>query len=780
MITLYRPNGTVLLTVEVDDDSYRDAQLMGFDLLAVRFSLEQSVGVPLQSYTIFDGRRYTLYAAPEVTKVSERQYDYVMTMYTIGYLLHITLMRNLTDHRLKFPFTETARGHLQMVCNCLNAVSDGNPWQVDYANTEGMEQKSNGAYIGRDGNRYADNGDKKLVCYEFAYCVDAVKAVADAFMTEYEVTDVESDGTHTYYVALHRVEYHRDHPLPMRYGRGGGFVSGIMRRNDSDMPPVDRLYIHGGEQNIPEHYGQTAVTENDITTYEGERSQTLLLPKRVACFYCGGAFYFSKNPTVRTTANGETYVQAKDYQIMETGEHVYEVLYDDKGNRFDYLLMVPTPCFLTSDDGHSLQRVRHTYYDPDYSPRGTSVEAAFDASEIYPMRVGGVNAVLQVSANGTQLTQSQINSGAEVYYDICDIDSPDLTNLCAPGETMTVIFQDGMLAGREFEIQTVGEGENVHPNVSLKTLYDSNNQPVQAWRIPLCQSDQDGIIMPKDLFVPAVGDHYVVFHCLMPEEYVSGIQYGAEYRALREMTDYLYRHGSEDYTFNGTVDGLWAKRMWDEYVERYTELYEPLYIKHSEYFSLGQHIRVTDVQLFGYKGLVMRVTGIRQYLNNPRSIELTLTNAVMLKFNWTKHLSETVEAMRVRPRPRPNPHIFPRFSPMSRIIREAEADIRGVRLVSMATVNDLTGKQNTDRSKINEVINSLYSANEVFLTIKGEFNKLRSTLLSKSLINQKNDPIVNELGLQHCTIDPRTGEGMCVASQASIGVPELLVVSPKQ
>ena len=73
MITLYRPNGTVLLTVEVDDDSYRDAQLMGFDLLAVRFSLEQSIGVPLQSYTIFDGRRYTLYAAPEVTKVSERQ-----------------------------------------------------------------------------------------------------------------------------------------------------------------------------------------------------------------------------------------------------------------------------------------------------------------------------------------------------------------------------------------------------------------------------------------------------------------------------------------------------------------------------------------------------------------------------------------------------------------------------------------------------------------------------------------------------------------------------------
>ena len=97
MITLYRPNGTVLLTVEVDDDSYRDAQLMGFDLLAVRFSLEQSVGVPLQSYTIFDGRRYTLYAAPEVTKVSERQYDYVMTMYTIGYAMNQGLRTVILD-----------------------------------------------------------------------------------------------------------------------------------------------------------------------------------------------------------------------------------------------------------------------------------------------------------------------------------------------------------------------------------------------------------------------------------------------------------------------------------------------------------------------------------------------------------------------------------------------------------------------------------------------------------------------------------------------------------
>lgn len=185
-----------------------------------------------------------------------------------------------------------------------------------------------------------------------------------------------------------------------------------------------------------------------------------------------------------------------------------------------------------------------------------------------------------------------------------------------------------------------------------------------------------------------------------------------------------------------------------------------------------------DSQLFGYRGLVLRVTGIKQYLGNPHAPELTLSNAVVLKFDWTKHLSKTVEEVRLRPRyVRPSPYIFPHFDPASRVYRLSDEEIRGVQLVSVARVADLEGKRVVDRNKINEMISTLYSANEVFLNIQDEFNKLRSTLLQRQLINQKTDLVtVNELGLQHCTIDPRTGQGQCVASLASIGVPDLLPV----
>ena len=766
MVTIYAHNGTLLRDIDVNDDSCRTAELMGYDMLMLRFTLTESVTFPLRCYSDFENRRYRLFKAPEVTKRDERQFEYVMQMYTDEFLLHTTMLRNSVDYRLKFPYTATPREHLEMICANLNLTDGEGGWAVDYSKTLGMEQDANGAYTGRDGQKYADRGEMKTVSFEFAYCIDAISSVAQAFGTEYEVeTWVERDVVKKY-LSLHLVEYNKATPLEMRYGRDKGFVSGIVRRNDSDIPPVDRLYIQGGEQNIPEHYGQTATVNGDTTTWSGERSNTLLLPKNAACFYHGGAFFFSQNPTVRHTSDGTPYILAKDYRELETNRPIYEVLYNDKGENIGTtLLMVPTPCFLVSSDGRSLQRVRHTYYDPDYSPRATKVEAVYDASEIYPMRVGGVNAVRKVNTNGVQLTQSQINSGAEVYYDICDIDSPDLTNLGVPGETMTVIFQDGMLAGREFEIQTVGEGVNVRPNVSQKTIYNSSNEAVQAWCIPLCQSDHDGVVMPKEPFIPAAGDHYVVFHCQLPDEYVHGIAYGAEYRALREMTDWLYRHGADTYTFTGTVDGKWAKRHWTDV--------EP-------YMALGQHVKAMDAQLFGYRGLVMRVTGIRQYLGNPHAPELTLSNAVVLKFNWTKHLSKTVEEMRVRPRNvRPNPYVFPRFDPASRVYRLSDEEIRGVRLVSVARVSELESKRVTDRNKINEMISTLYSANEVFLSIKSEFNKLRSTLLARQLINQKTDAeYVNELGLQHCTINPKTGIGECVSSPASIGIPDLITDQP--
>ena len=737
---IYNPNGTPLLTdtggaaahLMVGDDSYRMAELMGDDCLMLIFSLAEPVTFPLRCYTVFEGQTYYLFSSPEITKQHNRQYDYTMPMYTSAYLLHITMMRNVVtnystgvvggDLRLSFPLTAKPREHVQMIADCLNVKDSG--WTVEVtADVENTE---------------------KLVAYEFVYCDDALRAVATAYDTEYEIV-----GKH---IILGKVEHNKNTPLSMSYGKGNGFKSGVARRNESDMPPIDRLYIQGGEQNIPEHYGMLATTSNGETTYSEQspnhiKNTTLLLPKGAACFYHGGSFYFSKNPTVRYQNDGTPYVQAKDYRDYETNLPVYEVLYDNQGNSIGTtLLMVPTPCFLVSADGRSLQRVRHTYYDPEYTPRGSNVEAYFDASEIYPMRVGSVTAVASVNGgtgdNGEQIT----------FYDIYDATAgcPNYRDCYIAGETMTVIFQDGMLAGREFDLNTYSSGqykdqpvcETVTTAPGGGTFVDGNGNTVSAKKMELCQAEQDGLSMPGGNFVPRAGDHYIVFHCSLPEEYVSGIAYGAEYQALREATFYLYHHGTETYTFSGAVDGLWAKRVWDDIVQQYnTAYYNNAQIPYSTYFALGQHIKVRDVQLFGAQGLTMRVTGIKQPVNNPRAIEMTLTNALTLKFDWVRQLSQTVQDVRVRPRRlRPNQYAFPRnllglrqrHIDLSATELRIGGHVRAMSLAPISTVNELGIATANLISGHNSVVTSLTKTQQYVNQIRLACNRMRELIAINS------------------------------------------------
>lgn len=823
MIVIYRPNGTPVfgtdtdnnpVALAVDDDSGRTAELMGDDILTLRFSLAENVTIPLRSWCVFEGKRYYLYKSPEITKQNERNFGYVMPMYTSDYLLKITLMRNRTynsstgeyggDLRLKFPLTATPREHLEMVAACLNdAETEQNAvWAVDYSKTVGMVSASNGAHTNFDGTKWNDEGDAFLVSYEFNYCVDAIRNAATSIDTEYEIADavVTSGGTTKVYhlLSLHNVEYNKDTPLYMSYGKGNGFEKGIVRRVESDLPPVDRLYIQGGEQNIPTHYGMKATTVDGTTTYSEEspnyiKSNTLLLPKNVACFVSGGKYYFSLNPTIRTDSDGNRYIQQKDYRDADTNLPVYEVLYDGDGNPLGTMqLLLGTPCFLTSADGRSVERVRHTYYDPDYTPRGTKVESFYDASEVYPMRVGGVSLVKTITRT-REVDNGDGTTSTETYklYDIVDAlaQCPDYSQCSIDGETMTVIFQDGMLAGREFELNTTESGTVI---CTTGTYYDDDNNPVSGKKLELCPSDQDGFTMPNDTFRPRVGDHYIAFHCSLPEEYIGGIAYGAEFRALREMSRYLYDHGKETFTFSGTVYKLWAKKVWDDYVERYnTESYGYKQIKHGEYFALGQHIKVTDVQLFGASGLVLRVTGIKQPVNSPRAIELTLTNAIVLKYNWAKQLAQTVEEVRVRPRyRRPDNPIFP-WHRGAREILELDAldaqgnllDLRRVPVVPYSIykpftqyVGNLDLAEQQDRTKVNEVIDSLLQTNTYFLQCRNAVQALREAIADSASWDNLKTKIYRNSKTGYIVGVPEIGSGgVCTPESCSQSVVDIEV-----
>lgn len=86
-----------------------------------------------------------------------------------------------------------------------------------------------------------------------------------------------------------------------------------------------------------------------------------------------------------------------------------------------------------------------------------------------------------------------------------------------------------------------------------------------------------------------------------------------------------------------------------------------------------------------------------------------------------------------------------------------------------------TYARSTLRSKINEMRDSLYSANEILLSIQSNFNTMRSQLINRSLINQSSDSgTVSELGIGKCVWNPLQQQEQCVTDPAGIGIPDRL------
>ena len=95
-------------------------------------------------------------------------------------------------------------------------------------------------------------------------CWAVLGRLAEEFDTEFEIVGKT--------INLRKVEYYKDAPLKLSYGKGNGFLPGVGRANQGDNLPVEILYVQGGERNID---------------YSAYGSQTLLLPKSQELEYQG-------------------------------------------------------------------------------------------------------------------------------------------------------------------------------------------------------------------------------------------------------------------------------------------------------------------------------------------------------------------------------------------------------------------------------------------------------------------------------------------------------------
>lgn len=216
-------------------------------------------------------------------------------------------------------------------------------------------------------------------------------------------------------------------------------------------------------------------------------------------------------------------------------------------------------------------------------------EDSLDCSEIYPKRVGTVSTVVAVDEKNN-------------FYDIVDTSIPSSLNYeecLIEGETMTVVFQTGMLAGREFEVK----------------YYHNAVKGKVARRFEIVPADIDGQTMPNATFSPKAGDKYAVFKCMLPSAYIcdNATKTGASWDMFRAAAKYLFDNEDLKFTFTGELDGIWSKKDWVNIGGR---------------IKLGGYIRFSDNQ-FQKDGVLVRITGIKDYINKPHSPVIELSNTTV-------------------------------------------------------------------------------------------------------------------------------------------------------
>lgn len=475
---IYDKTGEVLLDIPVDDDSYRYRAIAQAKKVELRYSLVDHVELPTGAYIEYQGERYTLWYPSDFKKEGTRVFDYTVTFGGNEEILKKYKYKLLSDkpYKLKFVMTATPGMFMELLVDNLNLYDSG--WTV-------------GTVI---------EAPEKLLSFNHEKCWAVLGRLAEEFDTEFEIVGKT--------INLRKVEYYKDAPLKLSYGKGNGFLPGVGRANQGDNLPVEILYVQGGERNI------------DYSVYG---SQTLLLPKS----------------------------QELSYQ----------------GRRYK-----------TDKDGMYVTRADR--------PLSSYNEDSYDASDIYPSRVGTVSE--------TDTEPGKDTDGNDVtFYNFYDSSVPANLNFedcLIAGQTMTVIFQTGRLAGREFDVKYVHDGR----------------------KFEIVSSEQDGMTLPNASLYPEVGDKYAVFNISLPAAYVcdNATKTGASWDMFREAVRYLYEREERQFTFSGELDGIWAKKNW---------------LAIGAKLVPGGYVDFSDPQIQP-DGILIRITGVRDYINRPHSPELELSN----------------------------------------------------------------------------------------------------------------------------------------------------------
>lgn len=215
------------IEVHPSDSSELVAGIMQASCLTLHFKHNEVLNLHQGATVEFQGETFTLIYPEQIKKLFKGYYEYTITFHGTAERLKQKLLKDPSNvARTSFVFAGTPTEFASLI-----ARSMGDGWTA--------------------GECLMTSYDKTLA-FKQDSCWTALGRIAQEFQTEWVIEGKT--------LAFRKHERYKENPLPMSYGMGNGFRSGVSRRGNNDKLPISRLYVLGGSRNIdPTSYGESTL-----------------------------------------------------------------------------------------------------------------------------------------------------------------------------------------------------------------------------------------------------------------------------------------------------------------------------------------------------------------------------------------------------------------------------------------------------------------------------------------------------------------------------------------
>lgn len=228
-IAIHTPDTIIEITESrlCNVQSFKRNESTESDFLTVRFISAEYFNIPIGSYINQEETRFYMISQGIVKKNNSRNFDHTFIFHSpLGVMNNYKMLNNHTNYEGKLSF------FMNGTITDFVALIKHNMERCDF-HTYDYEA--------------AELTDTKNINFNDVSCLEALKIVSEEFDTEFWL---DSGGLAS---IIHIGKRPTEYPIVFEYGENKGLIS-ITEQPDGNKTQVKRLYVEGGERNIPKNY----------------------------------------------------------------------------------------------------------------------------------------------------------------------------------------------------------------------------------------------------------------------------------------------------------------------------------------------------------------------------------------------------------------------------------------------------------------------------------------------------------------------------------------------